>query len=176
MSMRTLTWDVDTAAIVAGNSDAYGLALATQARQKKLMSDTFFLLSSKKFSSTFILWVGGSPTWPTSVVTSKKACVRIATTKAETATRPNINHTSSKFLQIRPLMEIGPLKGRGGDGCVQARHQVWPDNEVRGGGASIVCGHNVLPPPPPSPLSKLNVAPRLGVFNRQCITNNKCGI
>ena len=31
MSMQTLTWDVDAAA--AGNSDAYGLALATQARQ-----------------------------------------------------------------------------------------------------------------------------------------------
>ena len=33
MSMQTLTRDVDAAA-VAGNSDAYGLALATQARQK----------------------------------------------------------------------------------------------------------------------------------------------
>ena len=33
MSMQTLTWDVDAAA-VAGNSDAYSLALATQARQK----------------------------------------------------------------------------------------------------------------------------------------------
>ena len=33
MSMQTLTWDVDAA--VAGNSDAYSLALATQARQKK---------------------------------------------------------------------------------------------------------------------------------------------
>ena len=32
MSMQTLTWDVDAAAAVAGNSDAYGLALATQAR------------------------------------------------------------------------------------------------------------------------------------------------
>ena len=32
-SMQTLTWDVDAAA-VAGNSDAYSLALATQARQK----------------------------------------------------------------------------------------------------------------------------------------------
>ena len=38
MSMQTLTWDVDAAdaavATVAGNSDAYNLALATQARQK----------------------------------------------------------------------------------------------------------------------------------------------
>ena len=35
MSMQTLTWDVDAATVaVAGNSDAYGLALATQARQK----------------------------------------------------------------------------------------------------------------------------------------------
>ena len=34
MSMQTLTWDVDAAA-VAGNSDAYySLALASQARQK----------------------------------------------------------------------------------------------------------------------------------------------
>ena len=33
MSMQTLTWDVDAAA-VAGNSDAYSLASATQARQK----------------------------------------------------------------------------------------------------------------------------------------------
>ena len=33
MSMQTLTWDVDAAAAVAGNSDAYSLALATQARQ-----------------------------------------------------------------------------------------------------------------------------------------------
>ena len=33
MSMQTLTRDVDAAA-VAGNSDTYGLALATQARQK----------------------------------------------------------------------------------------------------------------------------------------------
>ena len=33
MSMQTLTWDVDAAA-VAGNSDAYNLALATQARQQ----------------------------------------------------------------------------------------------------------------------------------------------
>ena len=33
MSMQTLTRDVDAAA-VAGNSDAYGLTLATQARQK----------------------------------------------------------------------------------------------------------------------------------------------
>ena len=33
MSMQTLTWDVDAAA-VARNSDAYSLALATQARQK----------------------------------------------------------------------------------------------------------------------------------------------
>ena len=34
MSIQTLTWDVDAAvAAVAGNSDAYGLALATQARQ-----------------------------------------------------------------------------------------------------------------------------------------------
>ena len=33
MSMQTLTWDVDAAA-VAGNSDAYSLALATQARQQ----------------------------------------------------------------------------------------------------------------------------------------------
>ena len=31
MSMQTLTWDVDSAAV---NSDAYSLALATQARQK----------------------------------------------------------------------------------------------------------------------------------------------
>ena len=35
MSMQTLTRDVDAAA-VAGNSDAYSLALATQARQKPL--------------------------------------------------------------------------------------------------------------------------------------------
>ena len=35
MSMQTLTRDVDVAA-VAGNSDAYSLALATQARQKTL--------------------------------------------------------------------------------------------------------------------------------------------
>ena len=35
MSMQTLTWDVDAAVAVAGNSDAYGLALARQARQKK---------------------------------------------------------------------------------------------------------------------------------------------
>ena len=34
MSMQTLTWDVDAAA-VAGNSDAYSLALATQARQTR---------------------------------------------------------------------------------------------------------------------------------------------
>ena len=38
MSMQTLTWDVDAAAVaaasIAGNSDAYSLALATQARQK----------------------------------------------------------------------------------------------------------------------------------------------
>ena len=37
MSMQTLTWDVDAAAVatVAGNSDAYNsLALASQARQK----------------------------------------------------------------------------------------------------------------------------------------------
>ena len=37
MSMQTLTRDVDVAAVtavVAGNSDAYSLALATQARQK----------------------------------------------------------------------------------------------------------------------------------------------
>ena len=34
MGMQTLTWDVDAAA-VAGNSDAYSLALATQARQKE---------------------------------------------------------------------------------------------------------------------------------------------
>ena len=33
MSMQTLTWDVDAAA-VTGNSDAYSLALASQARQK----------------------------------------------------------------------------------------------------------------------------------------------
>ena len=33
MSMQTLTRDVDAAA-VAGNSDAYSLALATQARQQ----------------------------------------------------------------------------------------------------------------------------------------------
>ena len=33
MSMQTLTRDVDAAA-VAGNSDAYSLALAMQARQK----------------------------------------------------------------------------------------------------------------------------------------------
>ena len=33
MSMQTLTRDVD-AAVAAVNSDAYGLALATQARQK----------------------------------------------------------------------------------------------------------------------------------------------
>ena len=40
MSMQTLTWDVDVA---AGNSDAYGLALATQARQKSLrLSEVFF--------------------------------------------------------------------------------------------------------------------------------------
>ena len=32
MSMQTLTWDVDAAA-VAGNSDAYGLALATVRRR-----------------------------------------------------------------------------------------------------------------------------------------------
>ena len=35
MSMQTLAWDVDAAA-VAGNSDAYSLALATQARQKRI--------------------------------------------------------------------------------------------------------------------------------------------
>ena len=36
MSMQTLTWNVDAAAVaaVAGNSDAYSLALASQARQK----------------------------------------------------------------------------------------------------------------------------------------------
>ena len=34
MSMQTLTRDVDAAAAAAGNSDAYSLALATQARQK----------------------------------------------------------------------------------------------------------------------------------------------
>ena len=39
MSMQTLTWDVDAAAAVAGNSDAYSLALATQARQKLLNFD-----------------------------------------------------------------------------------------------------------------------------------------
>ena len=39
MSMQTLTWDVDAAA-VAGNSDAYGLALATQARQKLAHSNS----------------------------------------------------------------------------------------------------------------------------------------
>ena len=33
MSMQTLTWDVDAAA-VAGNNDTYSLASATQARQK----------------------------------------------------------------------------------------------------------------------------------------------
>ena len=40
MSMQTLTWDVDAAAVaaIAGNSDAYGLALATQARQKQQTS------------------------------------------------------------------------------------------------------------------------------------------
>ena len=37
MSMQTLTRDVDAAAIAtdAGNSEAYSLALATQARQKQ---------------------------------------------------------------------------------------------------------------------------------------------
>ena len=40
MSMQTLTRDVDaTAVAVAGNSDAYSLALATQARQKSLDTD-----------------------------------------------------------------------------------------------------------------------------------------
>ena len=46
MSMQTLTWDVDAAAVaaVAGNSDAYSLALATQARQKpqNFMKNTIF--------------------------------------------------------------------------------------------------------------------------------------
>ena len=37
MSMQTLTWYVDAAAVtaVAGNSDAYSLASATQATQKR---------------------------------------------------------------------------------------------------------------------------------------------
>ena len=34
MSMQTLTWDDAAAAAVAGNRDAYSLALASQARQK----------------------------------------------------------------------------------------------------------------------------------------------
>ena len=39
MSMQTLTWNVDAAAVaaVAGNSDAYSLALASQARQKMII-------------------------------------------------------------------------------------------------------------------------------------------
>ena len=39
MSMQTLTWDVDAAA-AAGNSDAYSLALATQARQQQMVKKT----------------------------------------------------------------------------------------------------------------------------------------
>ena len=45
MSMQTLTWDVDAAA-VAGNSDAYSLALATQARQKWMKLCFVFILST----------------------------------------------------------------------------------------------------------------------------------
>ena len=41
MSMETLTSDVDAAA-VAGNSDAYSLASATQARQKNTVLLLFF--------------------------------------------------------------------------------------------------------------------------------------
>ena len=40
MSMQTLTRDVDAA--VARNSDTYGLALATQARQKYVIRDNEF--------------------------------------------------------------------------------------------------------------------------------------
>ena len=48
MSMQTLTWDVDAAA-VAGNSDAYSLALATQARHK---CKTLYLLFKKNSCMT----------------------------------------------------------------------------------------------------------------------------
>ena len=46
MSMQTLTWDVDAAAAVAGNSDGYSLALATQARQKPLLKPKLLILVS----------------------------------------------------------------------------------------------------------------------------------
>ena len=63
MSMQTLTWDVDAAAVaaVAGNSDAYGLALATQARQNWdpqfsfdyiICHDIKYIVLRYKFSST----------------------------------------------------------------------------------------------------------------------------
>ena len=51
MSMQTLTWDVDAAA-VAGNSDAYSLALATQVRQKTV-NRAYTLNSSLDFSCLF---------------------------------------------------------------------------------------------------------------------------
>ena len=51
MSMQTLTWDVDAAA-VAGNSDTYSLALATQARQKLISVHDDSILFS--FGTLFI--------------------------------------------------------------------------------------------------------------------------
>ena len=53
MSMQTLTWDVDAAA-VAGNSDAYGLALATQARQKQPKSVLGLQYTIRQYLNTFV--------------------------------------------------------------------------------------------------------------------------
>ena len=58
MSMQTLTWDVDAVAVaaVAGNSDAYSLALAMQARQKALSPIDEDMFSCLKFLFYFILF------------------------------------------------------------------------------------------------------------------------
>ena len=57
MSMQTLTWDVDAAAVaVAGNSDAYSLALATQAARQKWAPPgivALFRVLENKTSSSF---------------------------------------------------------------------------------------------------------------------------
>ena len=69
MSMQTLTWDVDAAA-VAGNSDAYSLALAMQARQKLTQMHSLnkvqisYLLIKCKFSSVTHLKGKSSPELP----------------------------------------------------------------------------------------------------------------
>ena len=62
MSMQTLTWDVDVAAAVAGNSDAYSLALATQARQqaRQILNNSLKIVNeyghkvSRKWNSVYM--------------------------------------------------------------------------------------------------------------------------